>query len=206
MRDSCIFYRSFFEAIKELPKENQADVYNAIFEYSLNFNDVELNGISKTIMTLIKPQLDANIKRFENGNKPKTKQEKSIIEAKYKQNISKIEANNNYNENENENKNENENENNNENLINKKLNKNDIFLNELLSSQIWLESVAMKSKNKFSIVEVKSKIKDFNDTINNQFDFKENKKEYCTHFTRWLDKQEKEKTNTNDYNEQMKRF
>jgi len=96
MRDSCIFYRSFFEAIKELPKENQADVYNAIFEHSLNFNEIELIGINKTIMTLIKPQLDANIKRFENGKKPKQKQ-----------NESKTEANNNVNVNNNKNVNNN---------------------------------------------------------------------------------------------------
>jgi len=99
MRDSCIFYRSFFEAIKELPKENQADVYNAIFEHSLNFNEIDLVGINKTIMTLIKPQLDANIKRFENGKKPKQKQ-----------NESKTEANNNVNVNNNLNANENANE------------------------------------------------------------------------------------------------
>ena len=31
-RDTCIFYRSMFESIKELPKENQAELYNAIFK------------------------------------------------------------------------------------------------------------------------------------------------------------------------------
>ena len=29
-RDSFIFYRSFYEAISELPKENQADTYDAM--------------------------------------------------------------------------------------------------------------------------------------------------------------------------------
>ena len=69
MRDSIIFYRSFFEAIKELPANVQAKVYNAIFEYSLNFNEVVLEGLPKTIFTLIKPQLEANNKKFENGKK-----------------------------------------------------------------------------------------------------------------------------------------
>lgn len=58
MRDSIIFYRSFHEAIKELDLKSQAIIYNAIFEYSLNFNEIELSGIPKTIFTLIKPQLD----------------------------------------------------------------------------------------------------------------------------------------------------
>jgi hypothetical protein len=62
MRDSTIFYRSFFEAIKELPTENQAELYNAIFEYALNFELIELIGISKTVFTLIKPQIDAKFK------------------------------------------------------------------------------------------------------------------------------------------------
>ena len=111
MRDSCIIYRSFWEAIKELDKENQADLWNALFEYSLNFAEVELIGLNKTIFTLIKPQLDANLKRFENGNKPKKKQKESEIEANNKQNISKVEANNNNNVNNNNNNNQNVNEN-----------------------------------------------------------------------------------------------
>jgi hypothetical protein len=107
MRDSTIFYRSFYEAIKDLPKGEQAEVYNAIFEYSLNFNIVELKGLSKTIFTLIKPQIEANIKRYENGNKAKTKQTASKTEANTKQDISKSEANKNDNVNDNVNKNNN---------------------------------------------------------------------------------------------------
>lgn len=57
-RDSFIFYRSFFEPIKQLPSETQAEVYNAIFEYSLNFKEVELSKYSKVVFTLIKPQLE----------------------------------------------------------------------------------------------------------------------------------------------------
>ena len=104
MRYSLIFYRSFYEAIKELPKETQAEVYTAIFEYSLNFKEVELNGLAKTIFTLIRPQLEAYNKRFVNGSKAKTKQDKSETEAKPKQKESESEANNNVNNNANENK------------------------------------------------------------------------------------------------------
>lgn len=113
MRDSSIFYRSFYEAIKSLPESNQLEVYNAIFEYSFNFVEVELTGLSNTIFTLIKPQLEANNKRYENGNKPKNKQNGSKTEAKEEQKISKVEANKNKNVNDNENKNKNINSNNN---------------------------------------------------------------------------------------------
>ena len=99
-RDSYIFYRSFYEAIKELPKENQLEIYNAIAEYSLNFKEVELSGLSKTIFTLIKPQLEANNKKYLNGSKPKQKQKISKTEAKNKQKISKTEGNVNVNVNE----------------------------------------------------------------------------------------------------------
>lgn len=107
MRESMVIYRSFFEAIKELPKANQAEVWNAVFEFGLNQNEVELNGISKTIFTLIKPQIEANLKRYVNGTKPKTKQKESKTEAKPKQEISKSEANVNDNVNDNVNENEN---------------------------------------------------------------------------------------------------
>lgn len=109
MRDTMIIYRSFFEAIKELPKENQAEVWNAVYELGLNGNLIELQGISKTIFTLIKPQIDANLKRFENGKKPKSKQIKSKEEAKPKQELSEVEANNNNNNNNKKNNNKNNN-------------------------------------------------------------------------------------------------
>ena len=67
--DSFIFYASFFEAIKELPDENQLALYNAIFEYGLNGVEPNLTGINKTVFTLIAPQLKANRTRYENGCK-----------------------------------------------------------------------------------------------------------------------------------------
>lgn len=105
-RDSFIFYRSFYEAISELPKENQADTYNAIMQYALNQEEIELTGISKAIFSLVKPQLDANYKKYENG-----KQKKSKTEAKHKQTKSKIGTNVNENVNDNENVNVNDNDN-----------------------------------------------------------------------------------------------
>lgn len=104
MRDSTIIYRSFYEAIVGLPAENQAEVWQAIFEYSLNFKELDLKGLSKTIFTLIKPQLDANIKRYKSGILPKTKQKGSETEAKQKRNKSETQANVNDNENKNDNK------------------------------------------------------------------------------------------------------
>ena len=35
-RDSFVFYRSFYEAIRRQPKKVQADIYNTIADYALN--------------------------------------------------------------------------------------------------------------------------------------------------------------------------
>lgn len=69
IRDSFIFYRSFFETIGDLDDKQQLEIYRAIAEFSLNDKRVELVGLSKTIFRLIEPQLEANRKRFLNGQK-----------------------------------------------------------------------------------------------------------------------------------------
>lgn len=69
MRDSIVFYKSFFESISELPEENALNIYNAIFKYAFFDEEPELSGIEKAIFTIIKPQIDANNKRYSNGKK-----------------------------------------------------------------------------------------------------------------------------------------
>lgn len=106
MRDSFIFYRSFFEATKTLTTEQAADLYYAICSYALDRKELELEPVQKALFSLIKPQLDANHKRWENGCKKKQKVSKP--EAKRKQKRSKPEANVNVNVNVNDNVNVNE--------------------------------------------------------------------------------------------------
>lgn len=91
-REWFIFYNSFRKAIKELPKENQLEIYNAIAEYSFTLEEPNLTGLSKTIWILIKPQLEANNRRYLNWIKPKIKQEESKWEANNKQEESKWEG------------------------------------------------------------------------------------------------------------------
>ena len=69
MRDSFIFYRSFFEATKSLTTEQAADLYYAICSYALDREELELDNIQKALFSLIKPQLDANHKKWENSKK-----------------------------------------------------------------------------------------------------------------------------------------
>ena len=44
-KDSFVFYRSFAEAIDDLPDQEQLMLYRAIKEYALNGNEPELTGL-----------------------------------------------------------------------------------------------------------------------------------------------------------------
>lgn len=92
-RDSMVIYRSFYDAIKELPEKNQLEILKQIFEFGLDGIESELTGISKTIWILIKPNLEANRTKWESGCKAKKKQSRSKAEAKPKQEASETEAN-----------------------------------------------------------------------------------------------------------------
>jgi len=97
MRNSFIFYRSFDKALTGLSDEDELAILRAIRRYSLDFEEIELVGIQRNLFDLIKPQLEANIRKYENGCKTK---------AKWKQSLSKEEANVNDNDNDNVNDND----------------------------------------------------------------------------------------------------
>lgn len=69
-----IFYKSFYEAIKKVPNEYQAEIYNAIFEYVFYGKEPEeLSNIAEAMYILIKPNIDSFLKKHktsvENGKK-----------------------------------------------------------------------------------------------------------------------------------------
>ncbi len=69
-RSSFVFYKTWWEAIKNLPRDVQGDVLTAIVEYGLNGETTEqLKPITKALLELVKPQIDANNQRFINGSK-----------------------------------------------------------------------------------------------------------------------------------------
>ena len=109
MRESFVFYRSFYDAIKDLPRDVQGEIYTAIMEYSLYGKETEnLKPIARSVFTLMKPQIDVNNKRFENGkrggrpkseDKPKGNQNETKEKSKNNQNETKDEPNVNVNDN-----------------------------------------------------------------------------------------------------------
>lgn len=114
MRDSFVFYRSFYDAIKDLPRDVQGEIYTAIMEYSLYGKETEnLKPIARSVFTLMKPQIDVNNKRFENGkkggrpksgNEPDGNQEETKEKPSNNQSKTKSKPNVNDNVNANENK------------------------------------------------------------------------------------------------------
>lgn len=69
-RESFVFYRSFYDAIIDLPKDIQIEVLTAIIEYAL-FGRLprEQKPFAKAIFTLVRPNIDVNNIRYENGKK-----------------------------------------------------------------------------------------------------------------------------------------
>jgi flagellar biosynthesis GTPase FlhF len=95
-RDSFIFYRSFAEAIDDLPDSEQLEIYRAIKEYALNENEPELTGVAKSFWTLIKPQITANNRRYKNGCKGGKPPKK--VKSGNNQNVTKQKPNSNLDE------------------------------------------------------------------------------------------------------------
>lgn len=99
MRESIVFYRSFYEAIKELSAEEFRNAVMAIMEYGLNDSEIDTSGVAKAILIMAKPQIDKNNKRYENGlrggTKPKQNQNETRLESNSSQTRTKLEPNSN---------------------------------------------------------------------------------------------------------------
>lgn len=69
MRDSFVFYKSFAEAIQNLSKSDRLRIYDGIVIYALYGEEPQLTGAAAGMFSLIKPQLDANNRKYENGKR-----------------------------------------------------------------------------------------------------------------------------------------
>lgn len=114
-RETFIFYRSFRDAFNALDKDVRLRMYEAVINYGLDLIEPHFEGIEKVLWTLIRPQLEANNKRFENGckggapmgNQNARKQPKDNRETTKKQpRNNQKQPNNNNNNNNNENVND----------------------------------------------------------------------------------------------------
>lgn len=110
-----VFYRSFFEAVKTLPPEQFKNAVMAIMGYGFDGVEPGTEGIERTIYLLVKPQIDANNRRYQNGTKggrprtskePDNNQTKTECKPRNNQTVTKPEPNVNDNDNVNDNVND----------------------------------------------------------------------------------------------------
>ena len=67
--ESMVFYSSFSKAIKRLPEDEQLKALWSIIDYGIDGKEPEGDGLFMVAFDMAKPQIDANIKRKENGLK-----------------------------------------------------------------------------------------------------------------------------------------
>lgn len=105
-RKQFTWYRSYYDALKELPAEEFRDIVLAVCAYALDGEEPDLSGVARSIFTLIRPTLEVGRSRAENrsraeqtslsaeqtGNKPEqTKNKPEQTQNKRKQTDNKPE-------------------------------------------------------------------------------------------------------------------
>lgn len=109
--DSFVFYRSFYEALQNVPKKHRTEVYEAVFAYAFEAREPSLTGVTRALWELIRPQLDASRKRYESakkgaeygklGGRPKKKEPEEKPLKGYETKTPNVNVNDNVNVNEN---------------------------------------------------------------------------------------------------------
>ena len=69
-RESMVFYASWLDAVRALPKAMQGDVLLSMLEYGIEGKTVCKQGsVAMAMLAMVKPIIDANNQRYENGRK-----------------------------------------------------------------------------------------------------------------------------------------
>lgn len=83
MKQGFIYYRSFAEAMRTLPAEDFKNLMVALTDYALDgVIPEDLTGVIGGMFILMKPQIDANNRRAENGKKGGRPKKKPEIEKR----------------------------------------------------------------------------------------------------------------------------
>lgn len=88
MKDAILFYRSFAEAIKTLPEDQQLKALWAVIDYGLDQTEPD-DGIAKAIWIMAKPLIDKNAQRYENGKKGGRPKKTQIINSKFNNGVTR---------------------------------------------------------------------------------------------------------------------
>lgn len=70
MNDSFVFYKSFYEAALELDAPDRLEFYDALTQYAIAGKEADIESpVARAIFKMARPQIDANVKRREDGKK-----------------------------------------------------------------------------------------------------------------------------------------
>ena len=108
MRDSIVIYRSLREATKQLDLETRAKVYDAVMDYAFDGTEPQETGVVQAMFLMIKPIIDLNNQRYENGCRGGRPKNQTETKTKPKNNQNETNPKPNDNDNVNDNVNEKE--------------------------------------------------------------------------------------------------
>lgn len=92
-RDQFTFYRSYYEALKHLPKRDQTSVLMAVISYALDEEEPSLSGVPLSVFTLIRPTLDSGRNKAKNRiNKTEQNENKKEQTRKEKEREKEVEG------------------------------------------------------------------------------------------------------------------
>lgn len=91
-RQQFTFYRSYYDAIQEIPKEEQAAIVLAVCAYAIYEEEPQgLSPAASMAFKLIRPTLDSGRKKAESGkkggSKPKANRKQSESEKEYEKEV-----------------------------------------------------------------------------------------------------------------------
>lgn len=76
-RKQFTWYRSYYDALKEIPAEEFRDIVLAVCAYALDGEEPELSGVARAIFTLIRPTLEVGRSKAEN----RSRAEQTVLSA-----------------------------------------------------------------------------------------------------------------------------
>ena len=190
-RETMIFYKSFVDACRQLEtKTAQISFLLGIFDYAFENKIPELTGQAKALFILVKPQIDANTARFNNGIKggrPKTKPKPNdnLTETKSK-------PNNNVNNNNNNNNNVDVN-------VNYEQPSSSVDFLSIKECRMRYEEQAYQPirdsvciRNKIELGKLSLFLDTFDEWLSMKGELNKSFKDYTEHFARWILKQSQE--------------
>lgn len=208
-KKSFVLYADLIHTVKKLPKEKQGELFMTILSYVNDENPIVDDLLVELVFEPIKLQLKRDLVKYETTKERrrelgrlaglKSGEARKVVVPETNQNEpkrtngSKNEPNEHVTVTDNVNVTVTDNDTVTDILLEKEtkeefkkisISKNEIFGKEVLESQSWIETISMQ--NRITPEEIPKWLDDFNKKLISELDTKISKKEYASHFSRWL--------------------